>query len=66
MEALSICLSCRKNKHIRCGGNLSAPICQKCNDEVLQNSPLGGKILYSDAYKAEIFVSYISQAKSQK
>ena len=59
----SICLCCRINKHIRSGGNLSSPICQKCNDEVLQNSPLGGKLLYSDKYKSEIFVKYLNPSK---
>jgi len=59
----SICLCCRKNKSIRRGGSLSAPICQKCNDELLQHSPLGGKLLYSDKYKSEIFVKYLNLSK---
>lgn len=62
----SICLCCRNNKPIRYGGSLTAPICQKCNDEVLQKSPLGGKLFHSDTYRSEIFVSYISPTKSQK
>ncbi|PTB87969.1 hypothetical protein C9925_00845 [cyanobacterium G8-9] len=59
----SICLSCRNNKPIRLGGSLSAPVCQKCNDVLLQHSPLGGKLLYSDKYKSEIFVKYINPSK---
>jgi hypothetical protein len=56
----SICLVCRNNKPLRVGGSLIAPVCQECNDEVLGTSKLGGKILYADKYKSEIFISYIN------
>lgn len=57
----SICLVCRCNKKLRVIGSSNAPICKTCNENILKNSPLGGKLLYSDRYQSEIFVKYIEQ-----